>query len=376
MQTVRVLHIIGPLVRAGAETLLVNVLRRLEGTGVEFSFTAFPERPGAMDDEVRELGGELVPLPLWTRLVAFIRALKRELRSGRYDVAHAHHPEFAGYMLKYARQAGIGARFLHIHNTYERTIERGARGLLYRTLGRRRTLRNVTRGIAVSAAAGDYVLGPGWKRDPRYTTIHCGIDLEPFRKRYDRLSAREELRIPAAALVVGHVGRFSSQKNHMKLLDIAACIVAKTPETRLLLVGDGPLRPQIETRARELGIGGKTVFAGVRSDVPRMLAVMDVFPFPSLYEGLPLALVEAQAAGVPVVMSGSVTSEAIVMKDGVTVKDLDAPAAEWARACREMAALRDPDARAGLEAVRRTDFNADVAAAKLVEEYKRAIAQA
>ena len=147
----------------------------------------------------------------------------------------------------------------------------------------------------------------------------------------DPAEVRRELGIPEGAFVVGHVGRFSPVKNHTFIVDIAADLVKQRPDAHFLLVGDGPLRPAIEEKVDALGLEVHFTFAGLRSDVPRLMkGAMDVFLFPSLFEGLPLVLVEAQAAGLQCVYSDVIPAEAVVIPALMNMAPLDETPDQWA----------------------------------------------
>jgi glycosyltransferase involved in cell wall biosynthesis len=227
-----------------------------------------------------------------------------------------------------------------------------------------------TYGLAASAPAAAALFGPDWQSDPRFRVLYCGIDLEPFRQEVSREAVRQELGIPKDAPVVGHVGRFTPQKNHAFLLDIAAEVVKRRPEVRFLLVGEGPLRPAMEAKAHNLRIENNVIFAGVRSDVPRlMLGAMDVFILPSLWEGLPVSLLEAQAAGLRCVCSDAVPPEAAVVPDVVRYVRLSAGAGEWAAVVLrtlEYGRLREAGA---LEVIAKGDFNVQKSCQDLIELY-------
>jgi glycosyltransferase involved in cell wall biosynthesis len=190
--------------------------------------------------------------------------------------------------------------------------------------------------------------------------LYCGIDLLPFRATVDPVAVRAGLGIPADALVVGHVDRFREVKNHTFLVDIAVELAKREPRMRLLLIGDGPLRPAIERQAKKGGVGEKIFFAGVRSDISRlMLGAMDVFVLPSLHEGLPIVGIEAQAAGLPFILSDVVSEETDVVDSLVRRLSLSQPASAWAE---EIVAMkRFPPPVAQQNAVRLSNLEATYA---------------
>jgi glycosyltransferase involved in cell wall biosynthesis len=162
--------------------------------------------------------------------------------------------------------------------------------------------------------------------------LYCGIDLDPFRTGVDRESVRSEFGIGPGHFVIGHVGRFETPKNHRFLLRVHSEVLKHEPNARLFLVGEGSLQTEIRRLADELGIIDTITFAGGRADVPRLLlGVMDAFIFPSVYEGLGLAAVEAQAAGLPSILSTAVPSAADIGSGLAKFIPLTEPPEVWAR---------------------------------------------
>jgi glycosyltransferase involved in cell wall biosynthesis len=203
-----------------------------------------------------------------------------------------------------------------------------------------------------------------------WTILYCGHDFGQFHQAPDQASVRAEFGIPEGAVVLGHVGRFDPQKNHDFLLRVAAAFATFTPNWRLLLVGDGPLRSELVYLARTLGISDRVIFAGVRSDVPRLLiSAIDVFVFPSIHEGLPLACTEAQAAGLPLVISDVITRELDVVQGIVTRMSLTNSPSEWAATCAQSAAMMRPRAEA-LAALENSSFSIAACLEQLEQLYE------
>jgi glycosyltransferase involved in cell wall biosynthesis len=237
-----------------------------------------------------------------------------------------------------AQQEGIPIRIPHSQNT---TRHLSARSILRKALaavGYRMINSAATHLLGISKDAAVALFGEGCLSDPRLRIMPPAISLDPFRSRPDKAQVRAQLGLPVHAPVIGHVGRFAPQKNHRFLIKVAALVVAQRPETRVLLVGAGPLRGEIENRSRALGIADNVVFAGERQDVPAlMMAGMDVLLFPSRWEGLGRVIVEAQAAGLPCIISDVVPREADAVPALITRMSLSDPAEVWAE--RVLAAL-------------------------------------
>ena len=261
----------------------------------------------------------------------------RQLRTaGPYDIVHSHVHHYSGFVLKLARRAGIAGRIAHSHSDTSR-IQHHAwpTRKLYYALTRGWIRRHATLGLAASAAAAVALFGADWETKRRCEVLFCGIDLTPFQTPTDRAAVRAELCIPHDAFLIGHVGRFVPLKNHAFLVNIASALATTDPGTHLLLVGEGPMRPAIEAQVARSPMAGRVRFAGARSDVPRLLGALDAFVFPSHYEGLGLAAVEAQAAGVPCVISDSLPREADAIPRLIRRLGLSQPATAWAEAVRQ-----------------------------------------
>jgi glycosyltransferase involved in cell wall biosynthesis len=196
--------------------------------------------------------------------------------------------------------------------------------------------RFATCGIAVSTPAADSLFPKTWKSDDRWDIFQLGIDLSAFTKVINPEQLRRELGIPNEAVVIGHVGRFAEQKNHRFLVEIAAEFVKIEPKAFFVLIGGGPLRESIEQQVRACHVADRFLFLGVRGDVPVLLkGCMDAFLFPSHYEGCPVALMEAQAAGLPCLISDSIPKAACVIDELLEYKKLSDTAENWARTLHE-----------------------------------------
>jgi glycosyltransferase involved in cell wall biosynthesis len=317
---------------------------------------------GDFDEEVRSLGSKIFHCAYDGRPLRFARDLEQVLRSeGPYDVVHSHSHFFSGWVLKVAHRAGVPIRVAHSHLDSSRLDSRGGPGRRLKVALMRRWIdRHATIGLAASREAAAALFGPLWASDGRRRVLHCGIDLSPFESdRPDRRAVRSELGVHDDSFVVGHVGRFVEQKNHSFLIDVAVEVVRREPRSRLLLIGEGRLRGAVEEKARRLGVLDRVTFTGPRADVPRlMMGAMDAFVLPSLFEGLPVVGIEAQASGLGVLCSDTVTPELDVVPGLVRRLPLAAPAPAWAEAllrARESWSSLDPGA--ALRIVRRSTFN-------------------
>ncbi len=330
---VKILHVVGGMVVGGIETWLMHVLRNIDRSNYHFDFLTHTTKPCFYDEEIRALGGRVIPCLSPSKPFSYARNFFRILKeNGPYHVIHSHVHYFSGITMLLAHLGGVPVRIAHSHtdtSSYE-----GRAGFLrqcYLYAMRCMIQCHATKGVGCSAPAALDLFGKTWEEDTRWQLFYCGIDFEPFSCFVERNDVRRELCIPSDAFVVGHVGRFTEVKNHSFLLDIFYEIVCRLPNSRLLLVGDGPLREEIRRKIHRLRLSDKVILTGLRQDVPRlMMGAMDVFVFPSHYEGLPLTLVEAQAAGLGCVYSNTITREIAVISSLLRPTPLVEPASVWA----------------------------------------------
>lgn len=353
----KVLHIFGRMTRGGAETRTVELMRHVDRDRFRLHFCALSGLPGDLDDEIRSLGGEVHLLPLGA---AFAWKFRRLLRCGRYDAVHSHVHYPSGYFLRLAAKVGTPVRVTHFRCTYDGRRLTWRRRLQLSVL-RRWIDRYSTHILAVSRGAMEAGWGADWSADHRCEVIYNGVDAAPYARPPDRAGVSREFGIPAEETLYIHVGRMDEPKNHVRLVSIFGEIVRQEQNSRLLLVGRGgnAIEQQVRSTLARLGIADRVVFAGLREDVPRLLKASDAMVFPSLNEGLPGAVLEACAAGTPVLASDiGVHRETAERLKLVATLALDAPDAAWAGSAIRLASRTrgDPEGRSRAAA----DFAASV----------------
>lgn len=331
---IRVLHVFGQMDRGGAEIRTMELMQFQDSYGYRLDFCALSGRCGDLDTQISEMGGAVRYCKLdFFFPVRFIKLVSRE----KYDVVHSHVLFVSGFILLLAFLARVPVRVAHFRSTGSRTRVSTARSI------RDKILRVMIDTFATNIlAVSEGAMKANWTQfrnpDERCRVIYNGIDVEPYKKPSDRSKTREQLGLPPEARVIVHIGRFSPPKNHIRLLSIFAAIHKLDPLTVLLLIGGGSshIERHIRDRSVELGVGTSVVFCGLRSDIPDLLRAADVMVFPSLWEGLPGAVLEALAAGVPVVASDLPGVREIHQHiSGVEILDLERSDEEWALAAKE-----------------------------------------
>lgn len=291
--------------RGGAETLIMNLYRNMDREKVQFDFLTCKE--GVFDSEIQEMGGKIYRIPYVSDVGHFkyVKELDRFFsKHNDYKIIHAHMDKMSGLVLRAAKKAGIPNRISHSHST---SSEGNVVAKCYKWYAGKHILINATNLLACSTKAAKWLFLGEYSRSK---IIKNGIECGKFKYSEEvRNEVRDKLNFETDTLVLGHVGRFSTPKNHKLLIDIFREVIKTNPNTVLILVGTGPLLPDIKTKVREYKLTDKVKFLGVRGDVDKLLNGFDAFIFPSLYEGLPVTLIEAQVAGLPCFISDSITQE-------------------------------------------------------------------
>lgn len=329
----KALYIVTSMDTGGAETVFMKYYRALDKSRYQLDFCVSSDVPGFYDAEIESMGGRIVHTVKKTEAgpVASFKRLMQIARDGGYCCAvRSSQHSLSCLDLLAMRFGGVSRTIFRSSNTG--TVSNSKKETLLHNLFKPLVRVAATDFAAPSTEAGVYMFGKAGVSGPRFHLMKNALNLEDYA--YDastRDDVKRELRVPAESFVVGHVGRFSEQKNHLFLVDVFAEIARRRPDAVLMLVGKGETRTAVERRVAELGLTDRVVFAGVRSDVRRLYSAMDVFIFPSVYEGLPNVVVEAQANGLPCVISDSITRE-VGICENVVYKSLGDALDEWADA--------------------------------------------
>ena len=332
----RLLCLISGMDAGGAETFLMKVYRRLDKTMYQMDFCINVSQKCFYEDEIIALGGKIYRIPSKSQnAIAFSQQLTNIIRKNGYKYVLRITSNAMGFWdLKIAKNAGADVCIARSSNSSDGGTWKSR---MAHKLGQLLFIRYIDVKFAPSDLAAQYTFGRDAYEKGNVTILPNAVDLGVFQ--YDesaRDRIRKELGIEKEALLVGHVGRFDIQKNHTFLLEIFKEIVKKQPKSRLLLVGKGTLEQQIRQRVQEMNLQENVLFVGVRSDIPQILSAMDVFVFPSFYEGMPNTVIEAQATGLPCIIADTITREANITGLVQYLSLADAPET-WAETALEAA---------------------------------------
>lgn len=308
--------------------MLMNYYRQVDRNKIQFDFMVHREDKGHYDDEILSLGGNIYPMPqirpgnykLYFKSLAEFFSVHPE-----YKVVHSHINENSSFVLRAAKRVGVPCRIAHSHLS-DLGVDFKLPFRLYARLSMRD---NPNKYFACSKNAGQWLFGKEISASNKVTVLNNAVDVEGFKFDSEiRNRIRDELKAENK-LVLGHVGRFNKQKNHDFLIDIFKEVHIKCPESMLILIGDGYLKSAMEKKVEKLGLSSAVKFLGIRDDIQNLMHAMDLFLFPSLFEGLPVVLIEAQAAGLKCLVSDAITRESDV-SERVQFMSLKQPPDVWA----------------------------------------------
>ena len=308
----RVLCILSCMNAGGAETFLMKIYRQLDRTKYQMDFCVNIFEEGFYDKEIIKMGGRIFHIPSKSdNLKEFKRQLTTIIKEDHYESVLRITSNTMGFLdLKVAKKAGAKVCAARSSNSNDPA---GIKAKVAHRLGRILYGKYVDVKIAPSDLAAIYTFGEQSYKNGEVIILHNALDLDVYKfEPEERKRIRSEFGVKESEILCGHVGRFSPQKNHDFLIDIFSELCKERSNYKLLLVGNGELEEKIREKCSDKGLQDKVIFAGVRSDIPAILSAMDVFVFPSLYEGMPNTVIEAQATGLPCVISDTITKEADV----------------------------------------------------------------
>ncbi len=328
-EPIRILHVIGLMDRGGAETLIMNFYRNIDRSKVQFDFVENRDVEGAYDNEIRSLGGTIYRCPHYNgkNHFAYVRWWNAFLdeHATKYRAIHGHLGSTAAIYLHLAKQRGLYT-IAHSHNTSHISLH----DLIYAVYSYpTRFIADFFFGCSPQAGADRY--GKKITASNRYITLPNAIDASKFAFSPSvRHCVRSKYGIEDR-FVIGHIGRFSHQKNHSMLIDIFSEIHTQKPDSVLFLIGDGELRSEIEQQIHHKNLSDSVIFAGVHDNVSQYYQAFDAFVFPSLYEGFGIVVLEAQASGLPCFISDTIPNDCIISEELVAKLSLSDTPQKWAQ---------------------------------------------
>lgn len=305
---IRVLHSVSNMDRAGIETMLMNYYRHMDRSVVQFDFLCNKTKPGAYDEEIGNMGGKIYHTPGLNpaKYPKYLRCMKKIFTENPgYQIVEAHNGALGVYALHAAKVNGIPNRIFHAHGAsiakdWKLPIKLVCKALLPA---------NMNRHFTCGIAAAECYFGKRVVEKGDYEFIPNAIEVKRFVFDEETRAALRKQYGLENKHVVGHVGRFMAQKNHAFLLEVFAELVSKDADAYLVLLGDGELMDQMKEKAKQLEIDDKVLFVGNVGNANEWYQAFDCFALPSVWEGLPVVGVEAQAADLPCVFSTNVTRE-------------------------------------------------------------------
>lgn len=359
----RVLQIVATMGMGGIENFLMNLYRSIDKEKVQFDFLILNTDNNFFENEIKSLGGKIYKIvsPKKSGYFKFLRDLKDFfLKNPTYKIVHSHYNILNGIILNQVYKCKVKLIISHSHSTNSGYSILKKICLQYSKF----LLRKIpSKKLACSEKAGIWLYG----KNMNFKIIHNGIDLLKYKYNYEiKIRKRKELEIANDDIVIGHIGTFRKVKNHNFLINIFFELYKKNKKYKLILVGDGDLKEEVKAKVDKLGLNKIVIFLGIRNDVEELLQVFDIFLFPSLYEGLPVSLVEAQAAGLKSFISDSITKEIDFGLDLIEFISLNKSALEWADIIEEK---RKYKRESKLEVIQKNGYDIKKTSEELVEIY-------
>lgn len=326
IEPIRILRVVGKMDRGGLETIIMNSYRVIDKTKIQFDFVVHTNEKCDYDDEIQSLGGKIYRVPKYNgkNHLKYRRAWNDFFKNHKeYKIVHGHIRSTASIYLAIANKYGL-TTIAHSHN-----ISSGKNITAFVKNVFQKKIRKIADYLfACSIPAGKWLFGKNVVNKSYFKVVPNGIDVKKYAFSSTKRDVLREKLLLNDNIVVGNVGRFHSQKNHKFLISIFKEIYKQNSKAKLLLVGDGKLRNKIEKWICDFDLSENVLLLGVRNDVPDLLQVMDIFLFPSLFEGFGNVVVEAQSSGLPCLLSNNIPSE-VKLTELVSYLDLKEKPIVW-----------------------------------------------
>jgi len=319
----KILHILNMNTRSGAASFLMNYYRHIDREKIHFDFLSYSLSKSNYTDEINQLGGNLYNAPNYKKyFLRYIHYVKNIISKGAYDIIHCHDFFVSIIPLFIAKKNNIKIRIIHSHNSSHNLLWKRLIVYLFKDIWKL----FATDFFSCSIEAAQFLFG---KRN-KYIIVNNAIEVERFKfNNITRNNIRNDLQLSENALFIGYVARFAKQKNHLFLIDIINNIMQKKNDVYLLLIGEGILKDSVKEYVNKLNLSKNVIFYSTSKNVHELYSAMDVFVFPSLFEGLPVTGIEAQCAGLPVIASLTIP-KTMQVTNLVQWLDLESGPEKWA----------------------------------------------
>jgi len=332
MSEIRIAQIVGKWLGGGVESVVMNYYRNIDRSKIQFDFFCDSDSTNIPYEEIEKLGGKVILIPPYQKVFSYQKVLKEKLRQGNYKIIHSHINTLSVFPLRAAQKAGVKIRIAHSHST---SNKKEWKKNIVKNLLKPYSKIFATDYMCCSEYAGRWLFGDNEYNKGNVTLLNNAIDVEKFTfNEIARKQIREDLNIKDSTTVLGHIGRFVSQKNHSFLIEIFTEYVKLNPDSILILVGQGPDQNYIKKLVQEAKIDDKVLFLNQRTDVNKLYNAFDAFVLPSLYEGLPVVGVEAQCNDLNCYFSTDMTKETKIL-DKTQFLSLADGAEFWAKSIFE-----------------------------------------
>ncbi len=354
---------IGKWVGGGVEAVVMNYYKNIDRNKIQFDFICDDDSTNIPYEEIEKLGGKVIIVPPYQKLIKFHKEFKRICKENNYKIVHSNANVLSVFPLFAAKYAGVPVRIAHSHSTTNRTEWK--KNLLKQVLKPfSKVFANTY--FACTEHAGRWLFGNKAFDKGKVLVVNNGIDVDSYSfNEKVRKEKRNELKLKDTDIVIGHIGRFVKQKNHEFLIDIFNELYKENNNYKLMLIGQGPLQDEMKQKVKDLGIEAAVMFLGQKNDANKYYQAMDLFLFPSLYEGLGMVFVEAQSAALPSVASTEVPVIAQV-SDRACFIGLDQPIKVWTDKIKEVI---NQERKVDLKRVKDAGYDIVTEANKLQQKY-------
>lgn len=362
-EPIRIAHIIGKWLGGGVEAVVMNYYRNIDKTKIQFDFICDDDSTNIPYEEIESLGGRVILIPPYQKVFKYHKELKKVLKEGNYKIVHSHINVLSVFSLWAAKSAKVPVRIAHSHSTTNKSEWK--KNLLKQAL---RPLSKLfpTHYFACTEHAGRWLFGNKTSEKGKVLVINNGIDVDSYSyNEKTRKQIRKELKLQDTDLVIGHIGRFVKQKNHEFIIDIFNELHKENSNYKLMFIGQGPLQDEMKQKAKDLGIEKDVMFLGQKTDANRYYQAMDLFLFPSLYEGLGMVMIEAQASALPSIASTEVPAIAKV-SDRAYFVGLDEPINVWINKIKEVI---NQERKVNIKRIKESGYDIVTEAKKLEQKY-------